>query len=254
MKIHPLTVTVITVCFNSVKTVERTLQSVAEQDWSHIEHIVIDGASTDGTNSVIEYYRAGLAHFISEPDRGIYDAMNKGLALATGDIVCFLNADDFYATTDVLSRVASAIESKQLDALIGDVGFFRDNDIYRTVRRYRSDRFTPKRLAWGWMPAHPALFMRRAVFDRIGYFKTDYQIAGDYEHVVRAFSSGALRYQHLPVILVRMQMGGVSTRGFRATLRLNQEILRACRENKVPTNYFKIFTKYPAKILEFFNK
>jgi hypothetical protein len=103
------------------------------------------------------------------------------------------------------------------------------------------------------MPAHPALFMRRSIFERIGYFKTDYQIAGDYEHVVRAFSSGTLHYQHLPVVLVRMQMGGVSTTGIRATLRLNQEILRACRENGVSTNYLKIFSKYPAKILEFLN-
>ena len=149
--------------------------------------------------------------------------------------------------------MASTIHSSELDALIGDVGFFRSDDVNRIVRRYRSDRFSPKRLAWGWMPAHPALFMKRSVFERIGYFKTDYQIAGDYEHVVRAFATGNLRYQHLPVILVYMQMGGVSTMGFRATIRLNQEILRACRENGVSTNYFKILTKYPSKILEFFN-
>ena len=253
MSANPLTISVITVCFNSANTIARALQSVVEQDWTHIEHIVIDGASTDGTVRVIEQYLTGIAQFISEPDRGIYDAMNKGLALATGDIICFLNADDFYASTNVLSLVASTIQSSELDALIGDVGFFRSDDVNRIVRRYRSDRFSPKRLAWGWMPAHPALFMKRSVFERIGYFKTDYQIAGDYEHVVRAFATGNLRYQHLPVILVYMQMGGVSTMGFRATIRLNQEILRACRENGVSTNYFKILTKYPSKILEFFN-
>lgn len=253
MSSKPLTVTVITVCFNCATTLGRALQSVASQDWPFIEHIVIDGASTDDTIAIIKRHQASISQFISEPDQGIYDAMNKGLALATGDIVCFLNADDFYASTDVLSLAAKTIKSQQLDALIGDVGFFRADDCERTVRRYRSDRFTPQKLAWGWMPAHPALFMRRSIFERIGYFKTDYQIAGDYEHVVRAFSSGTLHYQHLPVVLVRMQMGGVSTTGIRATLRLNQEILRACRENGVSTNYLKIFSKYPAKILEFLN-
>lgn len=247
----PLRVTVITVCFNSVRTVGRALQSVADQDWPHVEHIVIDGASTDGTTDEVEKFQTNLAKFISEPDKGIYDAMNKGLSLATGDIVCFLNADDFYAASDVLSQVAATIQNQNLDALLGDVAFFRDTDVDTTVRRYRSDRFRPERLAWGWMPAHPALFIRRSIFERIGYFKTDYIIAGDYEHVVRAFCSGPLRYQHLARVLVRMQMGGVSTRGLRATLRLNQEILRACRENGVTTNYFKIYTKYPAKLLEF---
>ena len=248
-----ITVTVITVCFNSVNTIRRALQSVSDQNWPYVEHIVIDGASTDGTTAVIKDFRGCLAHYVSEPDQGIYDAMNKGLSLATGDIICFLNADDFYASADVLTRVATTIEAHQLDALIGDVGFFRADDIHHTVRRYRSDRFRPERLAWGWMPAHPALFMRRSIFQKIGSFKTNYKIAGDYEHVVRAFCGGTLRYEHLPDILVRMQMGGVSTRGFRATIQLNQEILRACRENGVSTNYFKILTKYPAKLLEFFN-
>ena len=253
MNSAPLTITVITVSFNSVTTLGRTLQSVAAQDWAYIEHIVIDGASTDGTVALIEEHRASLAQVISEPDQGIFDAMNKGLSLATGDVVCFLNSDDFYASTTVLSRVASAIDKHQLDALIGDVEYFRAQDIGRTVRRYRSDRFSPERLGWGWIPAHPALFMRRSIFERIGYFKTDYKIAGDYELIVRAFHDGSLHYEYLPDTLVRMQMGGVSTKGFLSTFRNNLEILRACRENGVSTNYFKIFTKYPAKLLEFFN-
>ena len=246
-------ISVITVCYNSAKTLERTLRSVVDQDYQDVEHIVIDGGSKDGTAQVLAENRARLAHVVSEPDRGIYDAMNKGLDLATGDVICFLNADDYYGSTQVLYKVANTMQQEHLDAVIGDVGFFRKDNINRLVRHYRSGRFTPKRLAWGWMPAHPALFMRREVFKRIGHFKIDYQIAADYEYVVRAFCGQTpLRYKHLPEVLVRMQMGGVSTKGIGATIRLNQEIIRACRENGVATNFLKIFVKYPLKLLEFF--
>ena len=248
-----LSFSVITVCFNSAETLGRALDSVAKQDWAKIEHIVIDGGSKDGTAQVLADNSTRLAYVVSEPDRGIYDAMNKGLDLATGDVICFLNADDCYDSTQVLSKVAAAMQHENLDAIVGDVGFFRKDNINRLVRHYRSGRFTPKRLAWGWMPAHPALFMRKEVFQRTGHFKTDYQIAADYEYVVRAFcGKKPLRYKHLPEVLVRMQMGGVSTKGISATIRLNQEIIRACRENGVATNYLKILVKYPLKLLEFF--
>ena len=253
MSQETLSFSVITVCFNSVETLGRALDSVAEQDWSSVEHIVIDGGSKDGTRQVLEDNRTRLAYVVSEPDRGIYDAMNKGLDLATGDVICFLNADDYYDSTQVLTKVAAVMQQEPLDAVLGDVGFFRKENVKRLVRHYRSGRFTPERLAWGWMPAHPALFMRQEVFRRTGHFKIDYQIAADYEYVVRAFCGyKPLRYKHLPEVLVRMQMGGVSTKGIAATIRLNQEIIRACRENGVATNYLKILVKYPLKLLEFF--
>ena len=147
-------VTVITVCYNSANTLEQSLKSVIIQDWPNVEHIVIDGGSTDDSLSILESYQNHLAHVVSEPDKGIYDAMNKGLDRATGDIVCFLNADDQYASSHVLSRVAEQMQAHQLDALLGDVAFFHSADPTRIVRRYRSSRFTPERLAWGWMPAH----------------------------------------------------------------------------------------------------
>ena len=243
-------ISVITVCYQSARTLERSLQSVAEQDWPTVEHIAIDGASTDGTREILERFRSRLACVISEPDNGIYDAMNKGLAHASGDIVCFLNADDRYASANVFSLVVSLMQENKLDALIGDVGFFHQGDSSRMVRRYRSDRFHPGRLAWGWMPAHPALFLRKDVVQRIGQFKTDYRIAGDFEFIVRAFHGHALRYRHIPDVLVHMQTGGVSTAGWRAKIRLNQEVLRACRENGLQTNMLKILSKYPAKLLE----
>lgn len=253
MQTDPL-ISVITVCYNSAATLARALQSVADQDWSRVEHIVIDGASKDETAGIIQQFRSRLTHVLSEPDEGIYDAMNKGLDRACGDIVCFLNADDQYATNTVLSRVAMLMHKQQLDALMGDVGFFHETDPQCMVRRYRSNHFTPARLAWGWMPAHPALFLSRAVVQRVGHFKTDYRIAGDYEFIVRAFHGHEVRYHHLPEVLVNMQTGGASTGGFGAKLRLNREVLRACRENGLQTNIVKILSKYPTKILELLHK
>lgn len=253
MNTKPL-ISVITVCYNSATTLTRALQSVADQDWPLVEHILIDGGSTDGTKAIIEHFRPRLAHIVSEQDKGIYDAMNKGLDRITGDIVCFLNADDQYAHPQVLSHVATKMQELKLDALMGDVGFFYEQDPLRMVRRYRSDRFHPSRLAWGWMPAHPALFLSRSVVKRVGQFKTDYHIAGDFEYVVRAFYRENVRYQHLPEILVDMQTGGASTNGWRSKILLNQEVLRACRENGLQTNMLKILAKYPAKILELFQK
>lgn len=247
-------ISVITVCYNSARTLERSLQSVAMQDWTSIEHIVIDGASTDGTREILEHFRSRLAYLVSEPDGGIYDAMNKGLAHATGDVVCFLNADDQYASTNVLSLVASQMRDHNLDALIGDVGFFNEKNPKHIVRRYRSERFRPSRLAWGWMPAHPALFLRKEVVQRVGQFKTDYRIAGDFEFIIRVFHGHALKFRHFPEVMVNMQTGGLSTGGFGAKLLLNREVLRACRENGLQTNIAKILSKYPLKILEFLYK
>lgn len=228
--------------------------SVSSQDWPDIEHIVIDGASTDGSVETLKLHQNNIAHMVSEPDEGIYDAMNKGLSRASGDIVCFLNADDHYTSNSVLSRVATQMRSHRLDALICDVGYFRSSQPDTIIRRYRSDRFTPERLGWGWMPAHPGLFLSKSIIDRVGLFRTDYEIAADYEYVIRAFHNQHLEYENLPEIVVKMQLGGASTNGIRARLLLNKEVLRACRDNGVQTNMLKILSKYPMKFLDTIRK
>jgi len=247
-------VSVITVCFNAEQTIGDTLASIAAQDWRDVESLVIDGASTDNTRRIVERYVGRRTAMRSEPDQGIYDAMNKGVALASGDVIGFLNADDVYAGPAVLSRVMTIMEAEGLDALLGDVEFFRPEDPIRTVRRYRSARFTPDRIAWGWMPAHPALFLRRHVYERFGLFRTDYRIAGDFEYCARIFHGKRLTYRSLGETLVRMRVGGISTGGWRSTFLLNREVLRACRENGINTNIFKVSSKYPAKLLEFLMK
>ncbi|MEW5967253.1 MAG: glycosyltransferase family 2 protein [Pseudomonadota bacterium] len=247
-------ISIVTVAFNAASTIADTLASVAAQTHPDVEHIVVDGASTDGTPEVVLTFGRHVAKLISEPDRGIYDAMNKGLRLATGDIIGFLNADDVYADPSVLARVSANMEANGLDALFGDAEFVSPRHPERPLRHYRSERFHPERIAWGWMPAHPTLFLRRELYERFGLFRTDYRIAGDFELVARMFHGDTLKYRHVPEVLVRMRTGGVSTGGWRNTLLLNREVLRACRENGISTSLPKILSKYPAKLLEFIRR
>ena len=245
---------VITVTYQDDLGLKKTLKSLSKIDKHRYELIIIDGGSKDKTLQIINENSAFIDRWVSEPDQGIYDAMNKGLDRASGDIVCFLNADDQYASSSVLSRVATLMHEYQLDALIGDVGFFHEADPRRMVRRFRSNHFTPGRLAWGWMPAHTTLYLRSAVYKRLGLFKTDYAIAADFDFICRVFLQPDLRICYVPKVLVKMQTGGTSTSGLKATLRLNREVLRACRENGLQTNIFKILSKYPAKFLELLSR
>jgi glycosyltransferase involved in cell wall biosynthesis len=246
-------VSVVTVCFNAAATIGDALASVATQTYPHVQHIVVDGGSRDATMVIVGQF-PHVASAVSEPDRGIYDAMNKGLARADGEIVCFLNADDKYAHPDALARAARLMADDGLDAVFGDVEFFRAEGPERVIRRYSSHKFSPATIADGWMPAHPALFMRRAVFEAVGPFKTDYRIAGDFEFIARAFGPGELRYRYVPEVFVRMRTGGVSTSGLRGTILLNREVLRACRENGIETNWLRILSKYPAKLIELWRR
>jgi glycosyltransferase involved in cell wall biosynthesis len=247
-------ISIITVAFNAVDTLADTLKSVASQTHAEIEHIIIDGASTDGTQELIARYTSRITRFLSEPDSGIYDAMNKGLSLATGEVIGFLNADDVYTNDDVLQHVAEIMTHDDLGAVFGDAEFVNPVRPTCSVRRYRSDHFRPDRIAWGWMPAHPALFLRRGVYERFGVFRTDYRIAGDFELVARIFHDGTIRYRHVDEVWVRMRTGGISTGGWRNTVLLNREVLRACKENGIPTSLLKILSKYPVKLFEFLRR
>jgi glycosyltransferase involved in cell wall biosynthesis len=244
---------VITVCFNSESSIQKAIDSVAGQSWPAIEHIVIDGASRDATVGIIQRNLHKIAHFVSEPDTGVYQAMNKGLKLATGDVIAFLNSDDVYQDAKVLETVARTMQDQGLDALYGDVEFFNAAAPEKTVRTYDSGRFSPSRIAWGWMPAHPALFVRRSIYEQFGFFQEDYRIAGDYEFVARIFKNGNLKSIHFSRVLVRMQTGGLSTAGLRATYLLNKEILRACRQNGITSNWLMVLSKYFFKVRELFH-
>jgi glycosyltransferase involved in cell wall biosynthesis len=243
-------VTIITVCYNAVSTISSALASVRSQSYPDIEHIVIDGQSGDGTLAVVERELRSGGIVVSERDSGIYNAMNKGLARASGDVIAFLNADDCYAHDDVIANVMTALnEGGDINSVFGDVAFYRNQTGGQPYRRYDSGMFRPSRLRWGWMPAHPGMFVARSVYDELGGFREDFQIAADYEFVARGFVKGLFRYRHLPEVLVHMLAGGVSTRSIAARLLINRETVLACRINGIYTNRLMVMSKYPMKLL-----
>jgi glycosyltransferase involved in cell wall biosynthesis len=247
-------VSIITVTLNSARTLEDTIVSVMNQTYDNIEHIIVDGGSTDGTLAIVEKYRKHIAHFISEPDKGIYDAMNKGIKLATGDLIGTLNSDDIYADDTVISEVIEKFSLIDTDILYADLWYVKNNDINKVVRRFRSSQFHPSLLPYGIAPAHPTMFVKRHIIESFGSYKTDYKISADFEFIARIFYKTEVKYYYHPKVIIKMRMGGISTSGWRSLILSNQEMLKACLENNIPTNIFKIFMKYPRKMIGFLFK
>lgn len=245
-------ISIITVVFNGEATIARAMESVLSQKNVEIEYIVIDGQSKDKTLEVIAPYKKQITHLVSEKDEGIYDAMNKGIKLATGDVIGFLNADDFYTNSLVLSEVMTEFIDPTVDAVYGDLEYFRASRPAKIVRTYRSHKFHPAQLKRGLMPAHPTLFLRKNVYERFGLFDSSYKIAGDFEFIVRIFKDESLIFRYIPQKMVRMQMGGISTMGLSSTILLLNENIRACYNNGISTNYFFLLSRYPRKLLEYF--
>jgi glycosyltransferase involved in cell wall biosynthesis len=245
-------ISIITVVFNGEITIARAMESVLAQKNVEIEYIVIDGASQDKTLEVIAPYKTKLSHLLSEKDTGIYDAMNKGIKLATGDVIGFLNADDFYANSLVLSDVMAEFIDPAVAAVYGDLEYFSASRPTKVVRTYRSNQFHPAQLKKGLMPAHPTLFLRKNVYERFGLFDSSYKIAGDFEFIVRIFKDESLGIRYIPKKMVKMQLGGISTMGFSNTILLLGENIRACHNNGISTNYYLLLSRYPRKLLEYF--
>lgn len=247
-------VTIVTATYNSAKTLEDTIRSVLRQTYSDIEYVVVDGDSTDGTQELLRRYEPmfrGKMKWISEKDRGIYDAMNKGIGIATGDVVGTLNSDDYFTSEEVVSTLAREFADSSLDAVYGDIHFVHDGAPDKCVRYYSSKRFRPRWLRFGFMPAHPSFYCRREVFDRAGLYKTDYAIGSDYEMMVRLFMLHHIKAKYLPMDFVTMRTGGASTRNVHSRLQLIKDDVRGCRENGVYTNSLMISTKFLYKIFEF---
>ena len=210
-----------------------------------------------GTVDIIKEYEPQFdkrMRWISEPDYGMYDAMNKGIRMATGKIVGILNSDDFYNYPYCIETVAKTFVDLGIDACFADVRFVNPDNLDKTVRYYSSAQFHPHRFRWGFMPAHPTFFVRKKYFDEIGYYKTDYQIAADYELLIRFLYINQLKYQYIPLDMIKMRTGGKSTQSWKSNYILNKEIVRACKENGIYTNLFILSLKYFRKIFEFFPK
>ncbi|MEO7337246.1 MAG: glycosyltransferase family 2 protein, partial [Caldimonas sp.] len=219
----------------------------------HVEHWVIDGGSTDGSLDLIEAHRARLAGFVSEPDGGIYDALNKGIARSTGDAVGFLHADDLYADDDVLARIAAAFDDPAVDAIYGDLTYVDRTDTTKVIRYWKAGAATREKLLRGWMPPHPTFYVRREVYDRLGGFDTRYRIAADYDCVVRFLFAGGVRAAYIPQLLVQMRVGGISNRSFRTMLRKSHEDLDIMRRHGLG-NVHTLLRKNFGKLAQFWQR
>lgn len=241
-------VSIITVSFNSAKTIADTIESVLSQDFPEIEYIVVDGGSTDGTVDIIRQNELRISQWISEKDWGMYDAMNKGIAMATGDVIGILNSDDVYMNTHVISDLMRLMQTQKTEVVFADLILVDSSDQNKVIRYYDSGHFHPRKFRFGWMPAHPTVFVKRGLYQRVGKFSTTYQIAADYEMLIRMLAIENATYAYHPKPVVRMRAGGASTSGISRNWILNQEIIRACKENGIYTNLFMLLLKVPAKL------
>lgn len=248
-------ISIITVTYNSCETLRDTIESVLAQTFTDWEHIIVDGGSTDATADLVHEFEGrygGRLKFVSEKDNGIYDAMNKGLHMASGEIVGILNSDDFFTTPKVLMRVAEAFDDENcdFDAIYGDIIYVDHNDKSRAVRYYSSEGFRRWKMRFGYMPAHPSFYCRRELYARHGFFDTSFRVAADFENLLRMIYVGHASTRYLPMNFVTMRIGGASSSGFRSHRRIFADHIRAYRKNSVPSGIFLDIFRYPLKYME----
>lgn len=246
-------ISIITVVWNNARTIKDAIGSVLGQTYKNIEYIIVDGASTDGTVEIVQSYGEKISKFISEPDRGLYDAMNKGIALATGDVVGILNSDDFYIDEHVIEKVVKEFEEKGVDSVYADLVFVKPENIEKVVRYYDSSTCTPENFQYALYPAHPTFFVKRWVYEKYGVFKTGYKIGADFDIIAKFLYTQKISYSYLQEPLIKMRLGGVST-SFSSIWINSLEQLRVCKENGIETNILKILMKYPIKLLGMFKR
>lgn len=245
-------ISLITACYNSGSTLRDTMESVLRQTYHDIEYIIVDGASKDDTMDLVREYESrfeGRLRWISEPDKGIYDAMNKGFAMASGDVIGILNSDDYFSSNDILARVASEMSDESLDAVYGDIHFVNDEDLTKCVRYYSSRYFRRWQMRLGFMPAHPSFYCRRRVYDEYGVFNASYRVSADFELLLRLIFIHRIRIKYLPLDFVTMRTGGASTSGLKSHKKIIEEHLRAYRDNGVRSNLFFECIRFPCKLV-----
>jgi glycosyltransferase involved in cell wall biosynthesis len=246
-------VSIITATYNSASTIRDTLESIKRQDHLDVEHIIIDGLSKDSTAEIVASY-PHVSQYISEKDNGIYDAMNKGIKLATGDILGILNSDDFYANEQVLSTVAGIFRDKDCDAVYGDLQYVDKEDVTRVVRHWHSGKYSPAAFKWGWMPPHPTFFVKRSLYERLGTFNLDMKTAADYELMLRFIHKHNIKLEYLPSVLVKMRMGGASNANILSRLRANREDKQAWATNGLQPFWFTLYLKPLRKLSQYIFK
>jgi glycosyltransferase involved in cell wall biosynthesis len=255
--VHPgifMKVSIITVSLNNFAYIEDCIKSVISQDYEDIEYIIIDGGSTDGTIDIIKKYEDKINVWISEPDKGMYDAINKGISMSSGGIIGILHSDDLYIDEHVISNIVRVFDKNNVDSVYADLVYVERDNLDKVVRYYDSSVFQITKFAHGWMPAHPTCFIKKDVYAKYGLYKTDFIIAADYELLVRFYAKHMVSYSYFPKVIVKMRNGGLSTKNFKSNIILNMEIVRSCRDNGIETNIFKVYSKYFVKMFQLFKK
>lgn len=247
-------ISIITIAYNSAETIEATIQSVISQDYTDVEYIIIDGASKDATMDVVDRYRDQIAVVVSEPDQGIYDAMNKGVARATGEIVGILNSDDFYADNTVLSNVVARFNESGAEAVYADLVYVERDNSDKVVRYWKSKPYKPGMFRKGWMPAHPTFFLKNECYRTHGTYSTELRSAADYELMLRMLEKHKISAVHLPRVLTKMRVGGQSNVSLKNRIRANKEDRRAWKMNGLTPAWYTLTVKPLSKLSQFIRK
>ena len=246
-------ISIVTSVYNNKETIAEAIESVLSQTYENIEYIVVDGASKDGTLDVIEQYTDKITTFVSETDKGIYDGLNKGIALATGDVVGFLHSDDLFEDEHVVEKIADAFKKRHVDSIYGDLTYVSKEDTANVVRFWKSGVFTPGKLKRGWMPPHPTFYVKKKVYEKYGAFDTGFKIAADYDSVLRFLGREKISIHYIPEVLVKMRVGGASNKSLKNLVQKSREDMRAMKNNGVG-HLGSLFVKNVSKVPQFFRK
>lgn len=243
-------ISVITATYNSENVISNSLLSILNQNFIDFEIVSIDGKSSDNTCLVINSLLRDCDIKISEADSGIYDALNKGVSIANGDIIGILHSDDVYSSYNILQQIINLFEKTNCDGVYGDLNFVKNGQI---IRKWRSKKINPSLLNTGWMPPHPTLFLKKEVFEKHGFYDTNFKIAADYDFILRIFKDDKLKFEYLPMVITNMSIGGVSTSGFRNLVIKSYEDYLVLKKNKMKLPFLILFRKIVSKISQFYD-
>ena len=246
-------ISIITIAYNSENSISDAINSVLSQTYPDIEYIIVDGKSKDKTVEIVKSYGNKISKFVSEPDKGIYDALNKGIEMASGDVVGFMHSDDLFADEHVIEKVARLFKEKDVDSIYGDLNYVFKNDTNKILRYWKSDEFTLSRLKFGWMPPHPTFYVKRKIYEEYGGFDIDFKISSDYDSMLRFLGKYKISTAYLPEVMIKMRVGGASNRSLKNIIQKSTEDFRAIRKNKFG-NIFTLIFKNLRKVKQFFEK